>query len=83
METTFNTLSATYTGMNGYALWNQYFVLKVKMENNTQQGYITVCVAVPVNQILNLNTIINVFKVELKRKMSRSYLKTPACFDRK
>lgn len=69
METTFSTLSATYTGMNGYALWNQYFVLKIKNfgENLQEQyasGYITVCVAVPVNHILNLNTIINAFKVE-------------------
>lgn len=31
METNFRTLSSTYTGMNGYVLCNQYFVLKIKI----------------------------------------------------
>lgn len=40
METTFSTLSPTYTGMNGYALWNQYFVLKIKnVGENSQEQY--------------------------------------------
>lgn len=69
--------------MNGYTLSNQYFVLKLKnfgdKSNNTHQRYTTVCAVIC---ILNLNIIINMFEVVQKTMMTRSYLKTPACFDR-
>lgn len=46
METNFRTLSSTYTGINGYALCNQYFVLKIKNFG----GKITV--TIPIKDIL-------------------------------
>lgn len=63
METNFRTLSSTYTGMNRYAFYFTSLKLRTLEKNNinnTHQRYITVCAAVTVICILNLNIIINI-----------------------